>query len=162
MMEEEPNDAMDKLGLIASIGIEKGKPFAPVDRMKEILTEAAAVGNAPACALLFKSRLEEAYFYPNSAWCTPFIGGSYEFLSQPGVRNLDARTMFFYYSTGVTPAMAAKIVGVGSQYAAAFVDSECKSLDSGKTYKLTCRPTSVSPLKGTFYDGISKTDPLFS
>jgi hypothetical protein len=36
--------------------------------------------------------------------------------------------------------MAAKIVGVGSQYAAAFVDSEGKPLDGSKTYKIHLPP----------------------
>jgi hypothetical protein len=142
VVQEEPNEAMDPetLGLLAAIGIEKGKPFAPDARMKKILTEAAAVGNATARAQVFRSRLKDAYFYPNSAWCTPFIGGSHEFLSQPGVRNLDARTFFFYYATGITPAMSMKMVGVGSQYAAAFVDSENKPLDGSQTYKIHLPP----------------------
>jgi hypothetical protein len=142
VVQEEPTEAMDPetLGLLAAIGIEKGKPFAPDARMKKILTEAAAVGNATARAQVFRSRLKDAYFYPNSAWCTPFVGGNHEFLSQPGVRNLDARTFFFYYATGITPAMSMKMVGVGSQYAAAFVDSENKPLDGSKTYKLHLPP----------------------
>jgi hypothetical protein len=142
IVQEEPNDALDPetLGVLASIGIEKGKPFAPDERMKKILTESAAVGNATARAILFKSRMKEAYFYTNSAWVTPMPGGSYLFESQPGVRNLDARTMMFYYATGVTPAMTMKMIGIGSQYAAAFVDSEGKPLDGGKTYKLHLPP----------------------
>src|SRR3984885_15103792 len=130
VVQDEPSEALDpeRLGLFASIGIEKGKPFAPDARMKKILTEAAAVGNATSRAILFRTRLKDAYFYPNSAWVTTFAGG-YEFLLQPGVRNLDARTMFHYYATGITPAMALKMVGIGSQYAAAFVDSEGKPLD---------------------------------
>jgi len=97
VVQEEPSEALDpeRLGLFASIGIEKGKPFAPDARMKKILTEAAAVGNATSRAILFRSRMKDAYFYPDSAWVTTFAGG-YEFLSQPGVRNLDARTMFHY------------------------------------------------------------------
>jgi hypothetical protein len=83
--------------------------------------------------------MKDAYFYPNSAWVTTFAGG-YEFLSQPGVRNLDARTMFHYYATGITPAMALKMVGIGSQYAAAFVDSEGRPLDGSKTYKIHLPP----------------------
>ena len=142
VVQEEPNDALDPetLGVLASIGIEKGKPFAPDERMKKILTDSAAVGNATARAILFRSRIKEAYFYPNSAWCTPFVGGSYEFLSQPGVRNLDARTMMFYYATGITPAMAAKIIGAGSQYAGAFVDSAGNRLDGSKTYRVHLPP----------------------
>jgi hypothetical protein len=142
VVQEEPNDALDPetLGVLASIGIEKGKPFAPDERMKKILTESAAVGNATARAIVFKSRLKDAYFYPESAWCTPFVGGSHEFLAQPGVRNLDARTMMFYYATFITPAMAKKMVGVGSQYAGAFVDSEGKPLDGSKTYRIHLPP----------------------
>jgi hypothetical protein len=116
--------------------------------MKKILTESAAVGNATARAILFKSRLKDAFFYPHSAWCTPFVGSSYLFLLQPGVRNLDARTMMFYYATGITPAMAANIVGVGSQYAAAFVDSEGKPLDGSQTYKVHLPPTFRRKISG--------------
>jgi hypothetical protein len=83
------------LGLFAAIGIEKGKPFAPDDRMKKILTEAAAVGDATARAITYRNRIKEAYLYPNSAWVTPFIGGSYKF-EQDGAVNLDAKAMFFF------------------------------------------------------------------
>jgi Protein of unknown function (DUF1214) len=90
-------------------------------------------------AIVFKSR-QDAYLYPNSAWFTCFIGGSYEFLSQPGVRDQDALVHFIYYATAVTPAMAAKLIGLGSQYAAAATDSEGKPLDGGKTYKIHLPP----------------------
>ncbi|HMH13631.1 MAG TPA: hypothetical protein VK578_11035 [Edaphobacter sp.] len=93
VVQYEPNEAYSPeiLGTLAAIGIAKGKTFAPDERMKKILTEAVAVGNATARAIVFKSRQEGAYEYPNSAWFTCFIGGSYQFLSQPGVRDLDAR-----------------------------------------------------------------------
>jgi hypothetical protein len=142
VVQYEPNEAYSPeiLGQLAAIGIEKGKPFAPDARMKKILTEAVAVGNATARALVFRYRGEDAYYYANSAWFAAFIGGSYEFLSQPGVRNLDARAHFIYYATGVTPAMALKLVGRGSQYAAAATDSEGKPLDGSKTYKIHLPP----------------------
>ena len=116
VVQEEPADAIDPetSGLLASIGIEKGTPFAPDARMKKILAEAAAVGQATARALAYRSRLKEAYFYPNSAWYTPFVGGSYEFLHH-GARLLDARSFFFFYATGITPAMAIQKVGAGSR-----------------------------------------------
>ena len=137
VVQEEPSAAIDPetLGLLASIGIVKGKPFAPDARMKAILTEAASVGNATARTLAYRSRIPEARLYPDSAWETAFIGGSYEFLSE-GARLLDARSFFFFYATGITPAMSIKMVGVGSQYAAAFVDSKNQPLDGGKTYRL--------------------------
>ena len=80
------------------------------------------MGDATARTLTYQSRIKDAYFYPNSAWITPFIGGSYKF-EQDGVLNLDAKDLFFFYATGVTPAMTEKMVGKGSQYAGAFVDA---------------------------------------
>lgn len=137
IVQYEPNEALDPetLGLLAAIGIEKGKKFAPDARMKKILTEAMAVGNATARAATFRPRLD-VYYYPDRKWFTSFAGGSYEFLSQPGVRNLEARVLFHYYATGITPAMAMKMVGVGSQYAAVTMDSKGKPLDGSKTYKI--------------------------
>ncbi|MFM0339933.1 DUF1254 domain-containing protein [Paraburkholderia fungorum] len=142
IVQYEPNEAYSAeiLGQLAAIGIEKGKPFAPDQRMKKILTEAAAVGNATARTIAFKSRQEGTYYYPNSAWFTCFVGGNYQFLSQPGVRDLDARIHFIYYAIGITPAMALKKVGLGSQYAAATTDSQGKPLDGSKTYKVHLPP----------------------
>lgn len=141
VVQEEPTTSMDAetLGLLASIGLEKGKQFAPDARMKAILADAAAVGSATSRALAYRSRLKDTQIYPNSAWTTPFVGGSYEFLHD-GARLLDPRTFFFFYATGVTPAMAMKMVGVGSQYAAAFVDSSGQPLDGAKTYRLHLPP----------------------
>ncbi len=140
IVQEEPNEALnpETLGLLAAIGIEKGKTFAPDARMKKLLTEAVAVGNATARALTFRPRDKSAYFYPNSAWFTPMPGGSYEFLSQPGVRSLDARVMMHYYATGITPAMVQKMVGVGSQYAVATTDSEARRSTAARPTRFTC------------------------
>jgi hypothetical protein len=141
VIQEEPNEAMspDTLGLFASLGIEKGKPFAPDARMKKILTETAAVGNATARTLAYRCRIKDAYYYPNSAWCIPWIGGSYQF-EQNGVRILDASAFYFFYGIGISPGMSEKLVGKGSQYAAAFVDAKANPLDGSKTYKVHLPP----------------------
>jgi hypothetical protein len=141
IIQEEPIESLDPeyLGLLASIGIEKGKPFAPDARMKAILTDAAAVGNATARAIVFGSRDPAVKIFKNRAWITAFIGGSHEFV-RDGVRLVDGRSMFHYYATGITPAMAAKMVGIGSQYGGAMVDSKGRYLDGGRTYKLHMPP----------------------
>jgi hypothetical protein len=141
VVQEEPSESLDpvRLGLYASIGIEKGKPFAPDARMKKILTEAAAVGDATARAIAFKIRQKEDYYYPNSAWRLPFLGG-YKFEEQPGVLNLDGYIMYYYVATGVTPAMEMKMVGQGSQYAWAVTDSKGNPLNGGRNYKLHLPP----------------------
>jgi len=88
-------------GSLASIGIQKGKPFKPDARMPAILEVAIAVGNATARGIMFRTRESGSYLYDNSAWFTPFVGGSYEWLRDDGMdgRYLDARTMFFYGAT---------------------------------------------------------------
>lgn len=131
-------------GLFASIGIQKDKPFEPDARMKKTLIDAVAVGNATARALAFQTRDPDAFYYPNSQWKTAFVGGDYQWLidNGKGGRNLDARTMFFYMATVNTPAMAAKMVGKGSQYAYSEKDNSGNFLHGGKTYKLNI-PTNV-------------------
>ncbi|MBA8840935.1 DUF1254 domain-containing protein [Ochrobactrum sp. RH2CCR150] len=140
VIEREPTSMLDRemLGLFASVGIEKGKPFAPDERMKKLLTEAVAVGNATARALLFRPRLDGVQLYPNSAWSTAFVGGNYQWLRDEGNggRDLDARTLFFYQATVNTPAMVQKMVGAGSQYAYAVTDANGDYLDGAKTYRL--------------------------
>jgi hypothetical protein len=138
VIQHEPSDAFDPeiVGLFASIGIKNGKPFAPDERMKGILTDAVAVANATARAIFFASRDERVKFYPDRQWSTTFVGGSYAFLNN-GERMLDARTMFHYYATGITPAMAFSKPGTGSAYALTGRDSMGRYLDGGKTYKIT-------------------------
>lgn len=146
VIQEEPSEGSDPttLGLFASIGIVKGKPFDPDERMKKILTDAANIGAVTARTLAFKIREPEAFFYPNSSWRLPFFGG-YKFEVAPGVANLDGAAFFYYFATGVTPAMEAEMVGQGSQYPWASLDSKGNPFDGGKTYKLRLPPN--TPVK---------------
>jgi len=122
------------LGFFASIGIEHGKPFAPDARMKKILIEAAEVGDATARALTYRMREKEAYYNEGSAWRTAFLGG-YSF-ERNGIKLLDSSAQYYFYATGVTPAMEAKMVGAGSQYALAFVDAKGQPMNGSRTYRL--------------------------
>ena len=54
-----------------------------------------------------------------------------------GYRQMDARTAFFYGITGITPAMAMRLTGVGSQYLIASKDADKTYFDGSKTYKVT-------------------------
>ena len=141
VIQEEPAAPNDPtmMGLFASIGIAKGEPFNPDARMKKILTDAANIGAVTARTLAFRIRDKGAYFYPDSSWRLPYFGG-YRFLSAPGVTNLDGYIFFYYFATGVTPAMEVKMVGQGSQYPWAATDSNGNPFDGGKTYKLHLPP----------------------
>lgn len=138
VIQYEPADAFDPelVGLFAAIGIKKGRPFSPDARMKKLLTEAVAIGNASARALSFAPRKQSVFFYPDRQWVSPFAGGSYEFLDH-GERVLDDRIFFHYMATGITPAMASPKVGSGSVYAFTPKDARGDYLDGGKTYSVT-------------------------
>jgi len=140
VIDREPVDMLDPelRGLFASIGVQKGKPFEPDERMRRILTDAVAIGNAAARAIVFRPRGEGVRYYPDSAWMTAFVGGDYEWLIDGGRggRNLDARTQFFYQATVNTPAMVLKMPGKGSQYAYAVADSRGDYLDGSRSYRL--------------------------
>jgi hypothetical protein len=153
VVQREPATALDPelMGPIAAIGIVKGKPFAPDARMKKIMTEALAVANATSRSLVFNGRDPSWAYYPGSAWLNPLFVSGYEFetpiplvtregvkpFPPTGYRQLDARTTFFYGYTGITPAMAMRVTGIGSQYLLATLDADKSYFDGGKTYKVT-------------------------
>ena len=140
VIQKEPIDFIDPelRGLLASLGMQKGKPFQPDARMQKILTEAVSVGNATARALSFRPRSDTVYIYDEGSWYTAFEGGDYRWLIDDGKggRNLDARTFFFYIATVNTPAMVKEMIGVGSQYALNALDTEGAYLDGSQSYKL--------------------------
>jgi hypothetical protein len=94
-------------GQLAAIGIVKGKPFNPDARMKKILTDAAAVGNAAGRLMNWQAADHPGWaYYPNSMWANMLWQGGYTFETPPpmvtkegikpfpptGARTLDSRT----------------------------------------------------------------------
>ena len=141
-IQAEPIEGLDEdiRGLLAAIGIEKGKAFAPDARMKKILTEAAKIGSVTARALAARPKDPRHYMYPGErVWTNPFIQGRYDFVLD-GARLLDSRAYMHFYATGITPAMAAKNIGKGSQYLIAYLDNEGNALDGSQTYKIHLPP----------------------
>jgi hypothetical protein len=155
LVQMEPAEALDPeiAGQFAAIGIVKGKKFAPDARMREILEEAVAFGNAASRTLgMGADPVDHFRFYgPDSAWWNMLWAGGYEFLNPPpqilangevvpspnkGARQLHSRTSFFYTATGVTPAMCMFLTGVGSQYLVANVDTNGRPFDGARTYKV--------------------------
>jgi hypothetical protein len=141
VVQSEPPESSDPLtlGVFASIGIQHGRDFDPDDRMRAILIEAAAVGDATARALSYRFRQNEAYYYPGSAWRTGFLGG-YEFLDH-GIGLLDSAAQLYFWGGATGPGMTEKVVGAGSQYALAFVDADGAPFDGSKTYRLHVPPS---------------------
>ena len=156
MVQEEPATALDPelMGPLAAIGIVKGKPFAPDERMKRIMGEALTVANATSRSLFLNPRDPSWFYYPDSAWFNYLFQTGYEFetpipeitpegvkpVPPTGYRTLDARTNFFYGVTGITPGMAMRLPGIGSQYLFASLDANSQYLDGAKTYRITLPP----------------------
>jgi len=153
LVQTEPATALDPelMGPLAAIGIVKGKPFAPDARMKKILTQAVAVANATSRSIGMRPRDESWSYYPGSSWVNALFDSGYQFetpipeitregakpFPATGYRKLEARTWFFYYATGITPAMAMRMADVGSQYLIAMLDADKNYFDGAKTYKVT-------------------------
>jgi hypothetical protein len=153
VVQQEPATSLDAelMGQIAAIGIIKGKPFAPDARMKKILTEAVALANATSRTLFMSPRDPSWYYYPGSSWSNLLFQSGYEFetpipeispegakpFPPTGYRQLNARTSFFYGVTGITPAMAMRVPGIGSTYLWTMVDANKQTFDGAKTYKVT-------------------------
>jgi len=154
LVQMEPAEALDPelAGQFAAIGIVKGKEFAPDTRMRKILTEAVAFGNAASRTIAMGAHPADHYRYydESSAWYNMLFEGGYEFLNPPpsitkegvipspnsGARKLNSRTSFFYTATGITPAMCMLLTGVGSQYLIAAVDTKGEPFDGAKSYKV--------------------------
>jgi hypothetical protein len=155
-VQQEPATSYDVelAGQLAAIGIAHGKPFKPDARMKKILTDAAAVGNAAGRCLNWQfavSHPDWAY-YPNSMWGNMLFEGGAFFETPPpeftkegmfkpypptGARTLGSRTAFYYAYTLDSPGMIMRIPDIGSQYLMGFLDAEGNPYDGSKTYKCT-------------------------
>ena len=156
VIQQEPEGflGVERTGQLAAIGIEKGKDFAPDDRMQAILEDAAKIGDGIARNYTYFPRDPGVkVFGEDSAWVLAFPDRNTFFMRGQG-RNLDGRTTFHYGYIVVSPAMAIRSAGKGSDYTMAMLDSEKRPLDGAKTYKLTM-PADV-PVKDfwavTMYD----------
>jgi len=157
VIQYEPLEMLDAetRGLFASIGIEKGKKFAPDARMKKILADGVALGNAASRSIVWYPRydmdMEGVRIYPDtdSAWMMAYTARNVFFNGENGqTMNTDARVMFHYPYTAVTPAMAAPREGKGSDYGIAYVDAGKQPFDGAKTYQLTLP---ADPPTGNFW-----------
>lgn len=156
----EPSDLftpVDRFAM-ASIGILSGKPFKPTDVRRKLLNEAAHLGGAYARVNAFDSQDADRMVYPGQRWEWAFIGGSVTWDSQ-GYINSDRRATFAYSAIGMSPAMATRIVGQGSQYIWTMRDGQGAYLDGGKNYKLHI-PAQI-PAKNFWsvvvYDAVSRS-----
>ncbi|MPW36117.1 DUF1254 domain-containing protein [Vibrio sp. B1Z05] len=138
LIQYEPSAVFDAewLSMAKSLGIEKGKPFAPDTRMQGILKEASKIATAEARSYYFHPD-ESVTRYQDRKWFTPLVNG-HEFIdNENGVINADDRALFHFMATGITPDMVTKTEGKGSDYLLATRDQDDKLFDGSKHYTVT-------------------------
>lgn len=138
----------DWLGMLAGLGIVKGKPFNPDARTRAILGAAAKTAYKTSRVIGFENAVSGLSFrvYPDRRWVNPFAdgtpdnpGGVNDFnwmRPKEGYRDLDARIWMFtdYYS--LSPGMISQTPGKGAKYMIAFTDADGEPLMGGSSYKL--------------------------
>jgi hypothetical protein len=155
LVQLEPAEALDTelAGQFAAIGIVKGEEFKPDSRLRAILDDAVAVGNAASRTVGMGAHPADdfRYYDGDSAWWNMLFVGGFEFTNPPpnitaegvqpfpnkGARQLHSRTSMFYTATAITPAMCMRLAGVGSQYLVANVDAAGEPFDGAKTYRVS-------------------------
>jgi hypothetical protein len=142
----------DWLGMLAAIGIVKGKPFTPDAHAREILDRAAKTAYKTSRVIGFEEVVGGLSYvvYQDRHWINPFADGT---PSEPsgalnlswmntvgGYLALDSRINFFtnYYS--ISPGMFSYTSGRGANYLIAFTDSEGTPLSGGNNYRLKLPP----------------------
>ncbi len=148
---------MEMRGMLAAIGIEKGKPFKPDAHTRSLLDKAAKTAAKMGHAISYEPQaiVENGTWYPDRRWLNVFPGNAT--FTAPTFNYIDARTGFFTNAYSTSPGMAVEMVNVGAKYPATFVDAKGAFLSGGKAYKLSLPKDVPAALfwSVTIYDSIT-------
>lgn len=140
----EPVSAIDPelRGVLASIGIVKGKAFAPSARQKELLRK--AVETAPKMILALRQLGRDDgrnKYYSDRQYERAWAAGTAEWL-QESYLDVNQRAAFFQYAYSYASAMVMRTTGAGSKYPFTARDKDGQFLNGSSTYKLRL-PTGI-------------------
>ena len=143
-------------GELAALGIEKGKPFAPDERMKAILEKAARMASAQMRVQSFADRRPERIAWPDRKWEWASLRPENGTFDLPAYQDLEAREKWFYQAVVESPAMFRRDAGAGSLYWLGLRDAGGAYLDGSKTYKLTV----PLPVPARLFWSVTVYDPI--
>jgi hypothetical protein len=123
-------------GDLAELGIARDRPFKPDDRMRDILTRAAAAGHAQLAAQSFADRRPDRMVWPATHWEWTVLRPENGTFDTPDYADVYARQKWFYQAQIESPAMFARTPGAGSLYWLSARDASGAYLDGGRTYTL--------------------------
>jgi len=124
-------------GDLAALGIEKGKPFAPDERMTRILTRAAQLADGQMRVQSLADRRTERTAWPDRKWEWVSLRPENGTWMIDGRKDMEAGDKWFYQATLASPAMFRRSVGAGSLYWLGLRDATGAYLTGGNNYKLT-------------------------
>jgi len=137
IIQKEPVNERDRfyMAMLASLGIEKDRPFNPNERQRKALQEGVQMGELIAQANAFSKRFSQAQYWPDRQWDTVLN------IAEPSQRvayydQLWERTAWFYEAVTNTKGMVSKTPGLGQTYLGAYTDNTGNWLDGGKNYRL--------------------------
>lgn len=137
-IEHEYVDPEDKemRGMLASIGIVKGKPFKPDARTRTLLDQAARTAWRMSHMLAYEPSplVPNGLWYPDRKWLNVFPGNAT--FSADDFNFIDTRTGFFSYAYSTSPGMAVSMEKVGAKYPATYFDSKGEFLAGNRNYRL--------------------------
>ena len=126
------------MAMLKPLGIEKGKPFNPTDRQKEILIKGAKLGKMMSQTICFNPRIEEAIAYEGTQWKHTFTMNTTqgEWQEAEHYSQLDERIQYLYLGTWPGEFMNIPYPSNGQRYVEAFKDKDGEWLYGAKNYKL--------------------------
>lgn len=156
ILREEPlvEKYLPMYGMLAELGIERDKPFAPDARMRAILERAARVGRDQLLVSAFASDRPDRLNWPDRQWeWVGLVPGSAQFETSAGL-DLEARDRWFAQAIVTSPAMFRRSAGAGSLYWLSARDSGGTFLDGSRNYRLTV----PGPVPGKLFWSVTAYD----
>jgi hypothetical protein len=157
---DEPVAPRDRtmFGMLRSLGIEPGKPFAPDARQAGILAEAALVGDLMARTSAYAKRDAGAAVYPGKRWeYAVRFELDQETVDRTRVQ-IEERGEWFYEAIGMSTGMQGRVLGFGQVYLETARDAAGNWLDGGKAYRFHVDPD--PPVRQfwsiTLYDNVTR------
>lgn len=131
----DPQD-MEMRGMLAALGIAKGRKFAPDAHSRELLDQAAKTASriGQALAHMPQSLVPNATWYADRQWLNVFPGNAT--FTADSFNYIDSRTNFFTHAYSTSPGMALSMEKVGAKYPVAFTDAKGDFLTGANSYKL--------------------------
>lgn len=127
-------------GVLASIGIIKGKPFEPSVKQKDLLLEAVETAPKMILAMRKMGRPDNRnLYYADRQYERAWGAATAEFM-QSSYLDVDQRAGYFQYAYSAAPAMIMRTIGEGSKYPFTLRDADGELLKGSGTYKLHLPP----------------------